>query len=90
MSAFDALAPSYDDDFTHQPIGKILRTTVHNRLLRHFSAGQHILEIGCGTGEDALFLGERGINVTATDVSDAMLDVSREKTQGYSNISTKK
>lgn len=90
MSAFDALAPSYDDDFTHQPIGKILRATVHNRLLAHFSAGDHVLEIGCGTGEDALFLGGRGINVTATDVSDAMLNLSREKTEAYSNINTKK
>lgn len=90
LSAFDTLAPSYDDDFTHQPIGKILRTRVHQRLLTHFLAGDSILEIGCGTGEDALFLAEQGIHVTATDASNEMLAVAHEKTQAYDNISTRK
>ncbi len=90
MSAFDTLAPSYDDDFTHQPIGKILRSKVHHRLLTHFSAGEHVLEIGCGTGEDALFLAEKGIHVTASDASDAMLDIARQKTKNHDNVRIEK
>ncbi|MEL6403192.1 MAG: methyltransferase domain-containing protein [Chloroflexota bacterium] len=80
MSEFDALAPTYDSDFTAQPIGEILRARVHDRLLRHFSANDHLLEMGCGTGEDALFLSQQGIHVTATDASDEMLAVARKKT----------
>jgi len=86
LTAFDTLAPTYDSDFTQQPIGQILRARVHERLLTHFSAGQHVLEIGCGTGEDALFLAEQEIHVTATDASEEMLNVAREKTQHQENV----
>lgn len=86
MTAFDALAPDYDSDFTQQPIGRLLRARVHERLLAHFSAGQHVLEIGCGTGEDALFLAEQGIHITATDVSQEMLTITRKKTANHENV----
>jgi SAM-dependent methyltransferase len=86
MSAFDTLAPSYDKEFTHTPIGQILRSRVHSRLLSHFKAGDKLLEIGCGTGEDALFLAEQGIKLTATDASEKMLSVTRAKTSHLSNI----
>lgn len=86
MSEFDPLAPTYDSDFTSQPIGEILRARVHERLLAHFSAGDHVLEMGCGTGEDALFLSRQGIAITATDASDEMLCVARAKTAGADNL----
>lgn len=86
MSAFDALAPTYDSDFTQQAIGQILRARVHERLLSHFSAGQDVLEIGCGTGEDALLLAEQEIHVTATDASEEMLEVARGKTKNQENV----
>lgn len=79
-AAFDALAPTYDDDFTASPIAQTLRARVHTRLNQHFTAGSHILELGCGTGEDALHFAQRGIHVTATDASPAMLDAARAKT----------
>lgn len=78
--AFDPLAPTYDHDFTDTPIGRFLRQRVHARLLKHFSVGDHVVELGCGTGEDALFLARRGIRVTATDVSEKMLAITRAKT----------
>jgi SAM-dependent methyltransferase len=76
---FDALAPSYDRDFTASPIARHLRARVHARLTRYFRPGNHILELGCGTGEDALYLARRGVRVTATDSSPAMLDIARAK-----------
>jgi SAM-dependent methyltransferase len=79
--AFDPLASTYDHDFTHTAIGRTLRGRVHARLDRHFAAGDHVLELGCGTGEDALHLAERGVRVTATDASPVMLDIARRKTQ---------
>jgi SAM-dependent methyltransferase len=86
MSAFDTLASSYDDTFTNTQIGQYLRRRVHQRLLRNFKAGDCVLELGCGTGEDALFLAEQGISVTATDGSEKMLQIAREKTQHLSNV----
>jgi 2-polyprenyl-3-methyl-5-hydroxy-6-metoxy-1,4-benzoquinol methylase len=47
-----------------------------------FRPGDHILELGCGTGEDAVWLGKRNINVTATDQSERMLEVTDRKVAG--------
>lgn len=80
QQAFDPLALTYDDAFTHTAIGRYLRGQVHQRLANHFPAGSKALELGCGTGEDALWLAGRGIRVTATDVSEGMLTAARAKT----------
>lgn len=80
---FDALASTYDSDFTQSPIARYLRGRVHERLAQHFHTGDHVLEIGCGTGEDALWLAGRGVRVTATDSSAAMLDVTRAKVAAH-------
>ncbi|MBC7871706.1 MAG: class I SAM-dependent methyltransferase [Chitinophagaceae bacterium] len=77
--AFDPLALRYDNDFTYTQIGQILRSRVHARLETYFRAGDHVLELGCGTGEDALYLAERGVNVIATDTSEKMLVAARGK-----------
>ncbi|MDX1994474.1 MAG: class I SAM-dependent methyltransferase [bacterium] len=79
---FDPLAATYDQDFTHSPIGRLLRGQVHQRLLTHFCPGHHVLELGCGTGEDALFLAGHGVHVTATDASERMLETAKTKAGG--------
>lgn len=84
--AFDTLAATYDADFTASPVAQFLRDRVHQRLLSHFQAGQHVLEMGCGTGEDALFLAQAGILVTATDASTGMLSAARVKTQHETRV----
>lgn len=81
--AFDSLANTYDTDFTDSPIARSLRDRVHERLARYFQSGDHVLELGCGTGEDALWLAGRGVRVMATDASPAMLDVTRAKAAGH-------
>jgi SAM-dependent methyltransferase len=78
-SAFDGLASEYDATFTHSVIGTILRQAVWRRADACFGSGDHVLELNCGTGEDALHLARRGVQVLATDVSSRMLDVGREK-----------
>lgn len=76
---FDALAPGYDADFTHRPVARWLRARVHSRLDVRFRGGQHLLELGCGTGEDAAYLAARGLHITATDASPAMLEAAQAK-----------
>jgi SAM-dependent methyltransferase len=76
---FDALASDYDARFTDSVLGQVLRRAVWRWLDAAFAPGQSVLELGCGTGEDAVHLARRGIQVTATDASAAMLDVARAK-----------
>jgi len=86
--AFDAAATSYDADFTETQLARWLRETVQAHLSTTFGPGDHVLELGCGTGEDALRLARRGVLVTATDVSQSMLDVAQHKAAaaGLSNL----
>ncbi|MBC8099557.1 MAG: class I SAM-dependent methyltransferase, partial [Armatimonadetes bacterium] len=78
---FNPLAQTYDHDFTDAPIARWLRGRVQARLTQHFPPGARVLELGCGTGEDAAYLAARGVRVLATDASPAMLDAARRKNQ---------
>lgn len=72
-AAFDSIAGRYDVLFTDSLIGRAQRTAVWREALRVFQPGERILELNCGTGEDALFLAGKGISVCACDASPAMI-----------------
>jgi len=78
-TAFDRVAALYDEVFTHSAIGRAQRQLVHRELQPVFVRGSRILDINCGTGEDALHFGARGVEVLACDASAAMIDVCRRK-----------
>lgn len=82
MSAdFDIAAATYDTDFTFSMIGNSQRKRVYaffDKVLENRS-GLKILELNCGTGEDANLLAKKGNTVVATDISDEMLDVAKTK-----------
>jgi ubiquinone/menaquinone biosynthesis C-methylase UbiE len=75
--AFDRMAASYDATFTESLIGRAQRNVVWNALIRVFRAGDRVLELNCGTGEDAMFLAGRGVSVVACDASHGMIEVAR-------------
>ncbi len=77
--AFDNVAPRYDTDSTYIELSVWFRALVWERMERLFQPGMHILELGCGTGEDAVWNAKRGLTVTATDASPAMLEETRCK-----------
>ena len=77
--AFDAIAPIFDDRFGAWASVAAQRRAVRTALLQEFPPMGHVLEVGGGTGEDALFLAERGFRVLLTDASPAMVDVARQK-----------
>ncbi len=87
-TAFDAFAADYDSDFTHTPLGRLLRPRVWHTLAHHFSPGQHVLELTCGTGEDAVWLARRGVQVMATDGSAAMVAEAQAKAEA-AGVSTR-
>jgi ubiquinone/menaquinone biosynthesis C-methylase UbiE len=80
-TAFDNYALSYDADFTHSSIGTLQRKRVWNFLSRSLSSTTHpeLLELNCGTGEDALWFCRKGFSVSASDISVEMVGVAREK-----------
>lgn len=79
---FDSIAEQYDTTFTRSTIGRIQRDSVWSELTRSFHARDRILDIGCGTGVDACFLAERGIDVVACDSSLRMLCVAERRIAG--------
>lgn len=81
LSTFDALAERYDTDFTQTAVGAAQRKQVWELLAGALSpAPMRILELNCGTGEDALWLTQQGHDVLATDISGEMLRIATQKT----------
>src|SRR5579862_3647722 len=73
ISAFDDLAPVYDALWTHSPVGRAQRDTFWHHTGGLFSSGQKVLDLGCGTGEDALRLAAMGVHCLAIDSSPQMV-----------------
>jgi len=76
---FDSMAADYDRSFTASSIGQRMRAAVWRRLDAAFRPGDRVLELNCGTGEDAVHLAGRGVRVFATDSSLEMLAMTRAK-----------
>jgi SAM-dependent methyltransferase len=81
IAAFDGVASSYDRTFTDTPLGRELRAFVWDRMIELFPVKSRLLELNCGTGEDAAFLASQGFQVTATDGSPAMVEQARRKAE---------
>ncbi len=78
---FDSVAGGYDHTFTRTRTGRLQRDRVQAFVanwLKNYPA-LRVLELNCGTGEDALWLASLGCEVLATDVSPGMIGVAREK-----------
>ncbi len=78
---FDIHAKNYDTVFTFSEIGKAQRNRVYHFLKEYILTNNNlnILEINCGTGEDARYLAEKGHRVLATDISSEMIKIAKEK-----------
>lgn len=79
--AFSSAAKKYDTEFTHTSTGSNQRQQVHSYLeqLLQRTSINNILELNCGTGEDALWLAGKGINVLATDIAPGMIEIAEQK-----------
>ncbi len=77
--AFDAIAPVFDERFGGWKSVAAQRAAVRAELTKAFAPGAQLLELGGGTGEDAIFLAQRGYRVHLTDGSPAMIRRAQEK-----------
>ena len=77
QKAYNEWSGSYDTDrnLTRDLDQKVTREALTDL---HFNS---ILEIGCGTGKNTVFLSRIGTNVHAIDFSQGMIDKAKEKVQ---------
>lgn len=68
--AYDAVAAAYDEQSRGD---EWMRRVLWERYRLAFRPGQRILDVGCGTGTDAIFLARRGLRVTGIDASLGMI-----------------
>jgi 2-polyprenyl-3-methyl-5-hydroxy-6-metoxy-1,4-benzoquinol methylase len=78
-SAFDGIAPAYDSIFTQTSVMRAQRWIVWKVVQKTFQPGSRILEINCGTGEDAVFMARMGLSVLACDASKGMIEVAQRR-----------
>ena len=83
IQEFDAVAGRYDSTFTDTELGRELRQIVWRNLAAIVQPGARVVELNCGTGEDAVWLARNGVRVVATDGSPAMLEVASRKAASH-------
>ena len=76
---YDQTADSYDRIEGRNDISERVRRTSLRSALAAFRGGDRILELGCGTGRDAVAMARHGIRVIATDVSPKMVAATRAR-----------
>jgi SAM-dependent methyltransferase len=86
QTPFDQAAKVYDDTFTNGFVGRAQRRRVWGYLDPYLEASKtpcNVLELNCGTGEDALHMAEKGHQVLATDLSSQMVARAQAKVKHY-------
>lgn len=72
---FDTQAADYDRQEAENPIRQLMRSRSLAALERSFPPGAALVDIGCGTGTEAIWLAKHGFRITAVDSSHRMLEV---------------
>ena len=84
MDAYHNLAASYDrltNDVDYEAVVDFYFQILHKESLQPRTA----VDLACGTGSVAVLLAERGLQVTAVDMSEEMLTEASQKAQSLSN-----
>lgn len=78
---FDYKASDYDDWYK-RPLGALVDRVEKEPVYAYLEpkAGEHVLDVGCGTGNFSLELARLGVKVTGIDISEPMLAKARCKT----------
>jgi len=79
QQAFDSVAAEYDGPLGNNALVQGLRARTLTAVLGAVPPGAALLDLGCGTGLDAVWLGQRGYRVIAIDWSPAMVRRAREQ-----------
>jgi SAM-dependent methyltransferase len=81
MSAPASVGELYDRELRGNAVFERYRRISLDMLAGAFREGDHVLDFGCGTGDEAVFLAGRGVRVLATDVLPGMVEATRTKAE---------
>ncbi len=79
QAAFDGVAAEYDRSNAQNPALRAMRRRVLDCVGRVVPRGSHVLDLGCGPGEDDEALAREGYRVTAIDWSPEMVKEARHR-----------
>lgn len=77
--AFDSVAADYDGPRGNNELIQRMRATLWRAVLDRFEPGSRLVDLGCGTGIDAVGFAEAGMRVLATDWSPRMVERTRAR-----------
>ena len=79
QEAFDSASEEYDFTISHNFINTWIRKRSINELLHLVKPDDVLLEIGCGTGAEAIQISKKVRQIIATDISQGMLNLLHQK-----------
>ena len=78
QDAFDSVAADYDGPRGNNALIQDMRNEMWRMLDATFAPHSRLMDLGCGTGLDAVRMARAGHHVTATDWSQRMVDRTRQ------------
>jgi len=78
-SPFHQIAPQYAELWSETSRGRAQREQVWLEIDGLFKAGDRVLDLGCGTGDDAVHLMSRGLKVFGIDSAEGMIEIARRR-----------
>ena len=79
--AFDSVAADYDGPRGNNALIRDMRSEMWRTLDATFAPGSRLIDLGCGTGLDAVRMARAGHHVTATDWSQRMVERTRQRAE---------
>ena len=81
QAAFDSVAADYDGPRGNNDAIQDMRAEMWRWLDATFAPGSQLIDLGCGTGLDAVRMASLGHRVTATDWSSQMVERTRDRAE---------
>jgi SAM-dependent methyltransferase len=81
LEAFDSVAADYDGPRGNNPLIQDMRAEMWRWLDITFASAGRLIDLGCGTGLDAVRMAKLGHRVTATDWSPLMVQRTSERAE---------
>jgi 2-polyprenyl-3-methyl-5-hydroxy-6-metoxy-1,4-benzoquinol methylase len=79
VTPFQHIAPQYAALWSDTPRGRAQREQVWREVDGLFHPGDRVLDLGCGTGDDAVHLMSRGVDVLGIDAAPGMVQIAQTR-----------